>query len=248
MTPLRIAFDMDGTLADFSAAYADVEDHLFGNVETASNRPAPEAREAEQDVKVGSPADAPADPELEEEEERRQNGRPSRPMDTRHRVWRAIEATPNFWTTLKPTEDAAVARLYQLTGDLNWEVFFITQRPSTAGATVQSQTHEWLVAQGFQTPSVIPLSGGRGKAASALRLDYLVDDTAQNCIDVVSDSSARAILLVDRDDPQAVSTAKRLGIGVAHSVHEALDVLVQATAARANPTLFEKLRKMVGWK
>ena len=30
MTPLRIAFDMDGTLADLSSAYAEVEDRLFG--------------------------------------------------------------------------------------------------------------------------------------------------------------------------------------------------------------------------
>ena len=81
-----------------------------------------------------------------------------------------------------------------------------------------------------------------------MRLDYLVDDTPQNCVDVLSDSSTRAILLVDADDPLAESSARRLGIGVAHSVHEVLDLLVQATAARANPTLFEKLRKLVGWK
>jgi hypothetical protein len=166
----------------------------------------------------------------------------------RNRVWRTIEETPNFWTTLKPLEKDAVRRLYQLTGELNWEVFFITQRPATAGGTVQWQTHKWLVEQGFSTPSVIPLSGGRGRAAAALRLDYLVDDTPQNCVDVLSDSSTRAILLVDEDDPLAEGSARRLGIGVAHNVHEVLDLLMQATAARANPTLFEKLRKMVGWK
>jgi hypothetical protein len=145
-------------------------------------------------------------------------------------------------------ENGAVKRLYDLTGEHRWEVFFITQRPATAGGTVQWQTHKWLVEQGFKTPSVIPLSGGRGKAASALRLDYLVDDTPQNCVDVLSDSSTRAILLVESDDPLAESSARRLGIGVAHSVHEVLDVLVQATAARTNPSLFEKLRKLVGWK
>src|SRR4029077_2255526 len=167
---------------------------------------------------------------------------------TRHRdrVWRAIEATPNFWTTLKPLEEGAVRRLYQLTGQLNWEVFFVTQRPMTAGGTVQWQTHAWLVEHGFHTPSVIPLSGGRGKAAAALRVDYLIDDTPQNCVDVLSDSSTRAILLVDPDDPLAETSARRLGIGVAHSVLEVCDLLVQATAARTNPSLFEKLRKMVG--
>ena len=106
-------------------------------------------------------------------------------------MWRAIEGTPNFWTTLKPLETGVIERLYQLTCEHNWEVFFITQRPATAGATVQWQTHTWLVDQGFSTPSVIPLSGGRGKCAAAIQLDYLIDDTPQNCVDVLSDSSTR---------------------------------------------------------
>lgn len=235
---------MDGTLADLSSAYAEIEERLFGAVEVEHEQPAPETREVEQhDDDVG------ASPTVLTS--RRQTERRSSPRSaTRHRsrVWTEIEATPNFWTTLKPIDDRAVKRLYQLTGDHNWEVFFITQRPATAGGTVQSQTHKWLVEQGFLTPSVIPLSAGRGQAASALRLDYLVDDTPQNCVDVVSDSSTRAILLVDPDDPLAATSARRLGIGTAQNIQEVLDLLVQATAARANPSLFEKLRKLVGWK
>jgi 5'(3')-deoxyribonucleotidase len=235
--PLRIAFDMDGTLADLSSAYADVEERLFGAADEDAKHPAPEVREAEQH----------ADESAASERERRADFRRS-VAGSRDRVWRTIEETPNFWTTLKPLEDGAVKRLYDLSGEHNWEVFFITQRPATAGRTVQWQTHKWLVEHGFGMPSVIPLSGGRGKAASALRLDYLIDDTPQNCVDVLSDSSTRAILLVDPHDPLAASSARRLGIGVAHSVHEVLDLLVQATEARANPSLFEKLRKLVGWK
>ncbi|MSO55787.1 MAG: hypothetical protein EXQ55_02535 [Acidobacteria bacterium] len=243
--PLRMAFDMDGTLADLSSAYAELEERLFGVADTEHERPAPEVREAEQHE------DSTVTPPAETEGERRTRARRSlahAATDHRDRVWRAIEATPNFWTTLKPLEHGAVPRLYELTGEHNWEVFFVTQRPATAGGTVQWQTHKWLVENGFKTPSVIPLSAARGKLASALRLDYLVDDTPQNCVDVLSDSSTRAILLVDGHDPLAETSARRLGIGVAHSVHDVLDVLVQATAARANPTLFEKLRKLVGWK
>jgi hypothetical protein len=232
--PLRLGFDMDGTLADLSTAYAEVEERLFGAADDEAKQPAPEAREEQQHA------------EADGEDRQRVAAR----MSTRHRdrVWKEIEATPNFWTALKPLEEGAVSRLYQLTSDLNWEVFFITQRPATAGGTVQWQTHTWLVEHGFKTPSVIPLSSGRGRAAAALRLDYLIDDTPQNCVDVLSDSSARAILLVEKDDARAASTARRLGIGVAHSVREVLDILEQVTAARANPSLLEKLRKMVGWK
>ena len=77
-----------------------------------------------------------------------------------------------------------------------WEVFFITQRPFTAGETVQRQTQRWLVAQGFDLPSVLVLHGSRGTAAAALRLDYHVDDRPQNCIDVSVDSNAKTILIV----------------------------------------------------
>lgn len=226
--PLRIAFDMDGTLADLSAAYAAVEERLFGQADEDARHPSPESREAEQHQSAAS--------------------RPKSSSRSRDQVWREIEATEDFWMTLKPLEEGAVKRLNDLSLRCRWEVFFVTQRPATAGRTVQHQTHRWLVEHGFAMPNVIPLSGGRGRAAAALHIDYLVDDTPQNCIDILSDSSARAILLVNPDDAAARNTARRLGIGVAHSVHEALDFLVEATSARENPTLFEKLRRMVGWK
>lgn len=244
MIPLRIAFDMDGTLADLSSAYADIEDRLFGPKAAEHERPAPEAREAEQHIEedVQAPATIGDNRHVAERRSRRSG------TGHRDRVWRAIEETPNFWTTLKPLENGAVERLYELACEHNWEVFFITQRPATAGATVQLQTHRWLVEQGFSTPSVIPLSGGRGRCAAALQLDYLIDDTPQNCVDVLSDSSTRAILLVGPDDRLAESSARRLGIGTARNVHDVLGLLIQATAARTNPSLFEKLRKLVGWK
>ena len=242
MLPLRIAFDMDGTLADLHSAYAKVEEGLSDGAEVEHERPAPEVREVEQHAREDAPE---AGTSPSSGGKRRSTRSTSQHRD---RVWQAIEATPDFWTTLAPIDPGAIERLYQLTCELKWEVFFITQRPVTAGETVQWQTHKWLVEHGFPMPSVIPLSVSRGKAASALRLDYLVDDTPQNCVDVLADSSTRAILLVDSDDPLAGKSARRLGIGTAHSIQEALDLLVQATEARANPSLFEKLRKLAGWK
>jgi hypothetical protein len=244
MIPLRIGFDMDGTLADLSSAYSALEDRLFGADLGEHERPAPEAREEEQHVEEEEGATAVAAGAKRKAERRSSRSR----SQHRDQVWRVIEATPNFWTMLKPIDADAIKRLNEMTRELNWEVFFITQRPATAGATVQWQTHKWLVEHGFEMPNVIPLSGGRGKVAAALHLDYLIDDTPQNCVDVLSDSSTRAILLVDADDPIAESSARRLGIGTAHNISEVLDLLVQATAARSNPSLFEKLRKLVGWK
>ena len=216
---------MDGTLADLHSAYSEIYHRLKGAPGDGGESPAPENRETEQRRFVSH-----------------------KDTDRRHRVWREIEATPDFWVSLRPLEDGVLHRLYQLSEKHCWEVFFITQRPATAGKTVQAQTHRWLVNHGYPMPNVIPLSGGRGKAASALKLDYLVDDTPQNCVDVLSDSATRAILLVRDADETTEASARRLGIGTARSIGEVLDLLVQATEARANPSLFEKLRKIVGWK
>src|SRR4029453_2264985 len=119
-------------------------------------------------------------------------------------VWKAIESTENFWAHLKPLDPDAVRRIHALMLQHRWEVFFITQRPETSGDTVQRQTQRWLVKQGFDLPSVLVLGGSRGAAAGALRLNYHVDDSAQNCIDVSSDSRARPIMVVPDDDETAI--------------------------------------------
>ena len=163
---------------------------FFGPAIAEHEQPAPEEREEAQHAAV--PATIRDKPSHQQRRSRRGSNQ------HRDQVWQAIEATPDFWTTLKPIDKKAIKRLYHLMGEHKWEVFFITQRPATAGGTVQWQTQKWLIDHGFPTPSVIPLSRGRGKAASVLHLDYLVDDTPQNCVDVLADSTARSILLIGR--------------------------------------------------
>jgi FMN phosphatase YigB (HAD superfamily) len=238
--PLRIGFDMDGVLADFNGAFRAHEARLFGASAPDAGRPRVAERRRDS-------ADAETDPEREEERQAqaRQHAEARRREDA---VWKAIEATPDFWTTLEPLDRRAVARIHELMLRHRWEVFFITQRPFTEGETVQRQTQRWLVAQGFDLPTVIVLRGSRGHAAAALGLDYHVDDRPQNCIDVAADSTAKTILIVPRTRQTAIASARKLGIGVAHTIGEALDILDQATLAQTNPTLLQRIAKMVGWK
>ena len=225
--PLRIGFDMDGVLADFAGAYLDIEVRLFG--------PAAPSR--------------PGDPEKEAEEGERSEASEGRPLRRRHdTVWQAIRATSDFWTSLQPTQPDAVKRIHDLMLRHRWEVFFITQRPATDGQTVQRQTQKWLVAQGFDLPSVLVIHGSRGAAAGALKLDYHVDDSPTNCVDVKSESAARPILIVPDGDPTTVVSARKLGIGTARTIGECLDILEQATIARAQPKLLGRLAALVGWR
>jgi len=241
--PLRIGFDMDGVLADFSGAFREHELRLFGPAPPASTDADRERREATRD------------PEQEEERqadaERQARADAKAQLDSRRRedaVWEAIESIPDFWTTLRPLEPRAVRRIHELMVRHRWGVFFITQRPFTAGESVQRQTQRWLVAQGFDLPSVLVLHGSRGTAAAALRLDYHVDDRPQNCIDVAADSDAKTILIVPESNHAAIASARKLGIGVAHGIGDALDILDQATLAQTNPSLFRRIATMVGWK
>jgi len=100
------------------------------------------------------------------------------------------------------------------------EVCFITQRPATAGDTVQRQTQRWLVGQGFDLPSVLVIAGSRGAAAGALRLDYHVDDSPTNCIDVKSESGARPVLIVPDAHAATIESARKLGIGSTRTITE----------------------------
>ena len=81
-------------------------------------------------------------------------------------------------------------------------------------------------------PSVYVVQGSRGRIAAALALDIVVDDRPENCLDVVVDSKARAILIWREDEKQLPAATRRLGIGVVKSVAECLDILTQIDRRR----------------
>lgn len=230
---LRIGFDMDGVLADFASAFRRLEVHLFGNAVGVR----PSLPDDEQQRQSTDEAGAPLDESAGVSESRRRSDA----------IWAFIRSTPDFWTLLRPTQKGAVKRLHELTLRYRWEVFFITQRPATAGDTVQRQTQRWLIAQGFDMPSVLMIDGSRGAAAAALHLDYHVDDNPQNCLDVLSDARARPLLVAPAGDLVTVRKARGLGIGVAHSIGECLEILEHASYAQQQPGMFQRLAEAVGW-
>src|SRR3954467_12937965 len=109
---LRIGFDMDGVLADFSLAYHQVEKRLFGAEESA-RAGNPEEEKKQPDPPKAPPPRAPA---------RKQPRR-------RDAIWAAIRETPDFWIGLEPIDPGAVRRLPPLMLRHRREGVFITPRP-----------------------------------------------------------------------------------------------------------------------
>ena len=128
-------------------------------------------------------------------------------------------------------------------------MIFLTKRPASAGATAQVQTQRWLMAKGFPLPSVYVVQGSRGRIADALGLDFVVDDRPENCLDVVLDSKARAILVWREDEKNLPPAARRLGIGVVKSVEDCINILTQLDApAEERPGVVKRVLRLLGLK
>jgi len=96
---------------------------------------------------------------------------------------------------------------------------------------------------------VFVVQGSRGRIAAALGLDIVVDDRPENCLDVIVDSKARAILVWREDERQLPAAARRMGIGVVKSVGECLDIISEIDAAgRDDPGVMARVMRLLGLK
>lgn len=232
---MRIAFDLDGTLADLGSVLAEAAQRLFGPGEAASAPAEParaagpaaaDAADAQQAIDA-TPADEPV-PSLVHDLTAAQQ----------RRLWRHALDRENFWEALNELEPGIVARLAALALERRWEVIFLTQRPASAGDTCQLQSQRWLARLGFAYPSVFVVTGSRGRVANALDLDVVVDDRPDNCLDVVLESRARAFLVWRGDtSAPAPANAKRLNIQVVGSVAECLATLSAEREGKAEGVL-----------
>jgi hypothetical protein len=235
---MRLGFDLDGTLADLQGALAREARVLFPGIDPASlprsaNTPDPAAADA------GDAGQSPEPPPQEHALSPRQQ----------RELWRTVCKHVNFWETLDEIEPGVLARLSRLVQERRWELIFLTSRPETDGDTAQLQSHRWLVANGFESPSVFVVHGSRGKIAASLNLDVIVDDRPENCLDVAIDSAARAVLVWRGQADKIPGSARQLGIGSVGSIGECLDIL--ELLDQPNPEeggMVERLKRLLGLK
>jgi hypothetical protein len=233
---MRIAFDLDGVLADLHRSFVATALQLFPELD-ASALSSPDAGASPPSGVPGS------EPPVELEDSLK------KPLSQRKRdaVWQHLATVEDFWETLGEIEGGAIKRLATIAQERKWEVIFLTSRPYAPGKTVQRQSQVWLDKLGFPMPSLYVVQTSRGRIADALHIDVVVDDRPENCLDVALESKARAIL-VWRGAPDKVPPAtKRLGIGVVHTVAACLDLLIEADKEAKTPEdLVQRLRRLLG--
>ena len=233
---MRLGFDLDGTLADMQSALAREARELFPQVDPATLPRSAAVEESRANLDSGE-----ANADVAQT--------PSVPLSARQQqmLWRAVRERQNFWETLDEIEPGALARLAGLVRDRKWEIIFLTSRPETKGDSAQLQSHRWLAAHGFPTPSVFVVHASRGKIAAALQLDVIIDDRPENCLDVAIDSAARAILVWRGDEDKVPTSARQLGIGAVSSIAECLDILEGLdTADSERSGMIERLKRLLG--
>jgi hypothetical protein len=238
---LRVGFDLDGVLADMESELIRHAEELFGEV--IARRLQESAAEPAMAAGSDPPTDT-APPENSPPLVRlRMTSRQQR------RLWQHVQSIEDFWEGLRETEPGVIGRLASIAIERRWEIIFLTKRPETAGATAQVQSQRWLEAHGFPLPSVFVVQRSRGRIAASLDLDIVVDDRPENCLDVVVDSKARAILVWREDERRLPTAAHRLGIVTVKSVAECLDILTQVDAVgKDQPGVMSRVRKLLGLK
>ena len=161
------------------------------------------------------------------------------------KVWQYVARTPNWWMGLEAYEPEQIGRLYALARAAKWEVFFLTNRPASAGDTVQFQTQWWLEQHGFYLPAVLTVPGSRGEVANGLRLDLVIDDLVVNCVEAVSASTSKALLMLRAADQPTQEYATDRGIGVVATFAEALVIVERLN--EVIPTRRGRLLRLADW-
>lgn len=175
---LRLGFDIDGVLAEFTPAYQ----RLF--IETTGR----------DDFHPGDGVNPPDWnwPEL--------RGYTREEVDT---VWATIRRDPTFWLNLQPTKHTSTLRALIEHLERTHEVYFITSR---MGDRVKRQTELWLYehlgylmnCRGVWPTVLIVGTGEKGAVCKALKLDAYIDDNWDNVVDCATTAPKTKTFLLNR--------------------------------------------------
>lgn len=104
-------------------------------------------------------------------------------------TWKEIDKNvENFWLDARSLVTPSIFKRLKNLELANHELYFVTSRRNTAGASALHQTTEWITnMSGLSNFSVI-ITEKKGKILDGINANYFIDDLPSNIIDVVHES------------------------------------------------------------
>jgi uncharacterized HAD superfamily protein len=116
-------------------------------------------------------------------------------------AWKEAKRTYNFWEFLPIEEGVDGKLLWDMENEHN--VFFITARVPSNGASIKDQSCSWLRDNiGIDYP-VVFVTYNKGPLAAALQLDYFIDDRPKNVLEIKKAVPTCRVFLKDSSHNQA---------------------------------------------
>ena len=185
---MKIGFDLDGVLANFTDSFAAILTRHSGVTFPQEGPDWPQVWhwEYEELVKAGLSQDT--------------------IRDIVQAAWEEVnDPRTQFWATLAPLSDVRLGFVQKCIED-GHEVYFITSRP---GLTAKEQTEKWGQVH-FEQPINVIVSSEKGKWCKTLGLDVYVDDRGENIIDVEHTSPLTRAYLLNRPYNSHFPVTRRL--------------------------------------
>jgi hypothetical protein len=113
-------------------------------------------------------------------------------------AWAKAATVFNLWQDLEPLPAFDnETRDYLLEVVRKHDVYFVTNRFPTPGASPMKQTKAWFwFCAGINSPNVM-IAKDKGPMASVLELDAFIDDRPKNCLDVLAARPKAHVFLAD---------------------------------------------------
>lgn len=146
-------------------------------------------------------------------------------------IFSVIKETPDFWRREPAYTRNVDAAIRYINSNPETTVYFMTQRPDTAGGTAYDQTLDWLVNHGLYpfdrevtTPIIVKDPSEKAGIIRDLNIQFSIDDK-QETVEQCSQLPGHAAYLLDRPWNRT-STERRV-----YSVDEFLDRVREADHA-----------------
>lgn len=131
----------------------------------------------------------------------------------------------NGWEQLPLLDGQGLARAVDHVRRNRWEAYAITARPAARGRSVQQQTRRWLAAHDALELSVVIDPGNRAAIARALALDWVIDDTLEQCCHTTLETPARAIWIAPEPSTEQLRETEFAGCDQAANLSAAIDII-----------------------